>query len=43
MTLLSCMIKDNFKYCFELVDGSQVDNYYSMLFTLAKKMGVIIC
>lgn len=43
MILLSCMVKDCFKYCFELIEGEKMNDYYLMLISLARKMGVTIC
>jgi hypothetical protein len=33
------MVKDKFKYCFELVEAEKVPEYYHTLLALAKRLG----
>lgn len=40
LTLLSCMVKDYFKYCFEVVNGDKMDEYYQTLCQIASNMGI---
>lgn len=39
-TLLSCMVKDFFKYCFSMINQDHMNRYYLMLCEVVKKQGV---
>ena len=39
MLLLSCMIKDKFRYDFELIDSQKLKSYYQLLCEFASKYG----